>query len=273
MKYDKNSVYYIELHYNFARYKIYNIMVENYEEFWRWLTDGESEEFVIKSSTNRDFKYIRSKISNFYEKQNENETARSKEITKLKNSYVSIQKLKENCSFESFRFQNKINPPAEKNIQIPSANIERYETDKILRDLEYEQRIQYEKSRNDKLSMELEILSQKILDLEDIISSKTNEIEEQRNKIEIAEHEVNFHKAQVLRYKSEANQQVKTNDELHQQLVSEQLRAEKAENDLAALVKMLSGLNDKYYNECNSFLNQFKQIVEEYDQHQPEDKL
>ena len=152
-----------------------------------------------------------------------------------------------------------------------------------------EQQIRVEKSCNEKQSKDLAMFNQKISNLEETISEKLMEIKEQRKKNEKAELELNLEKARVLSYKingfkdefvniykkvenlsEETNQYARNNNELQQHLITEQLRADKAEKDFAELSSMFYSLKDKYYKECNPFDSQFKQIVENRNQLQPE---
>ena len=171
--------------------------------------------------------------------------------------------------------------------EIVSKNIQNEEINKACKNLE--QQLNDEKSCNEKQSNDLAMFSQKIKDLEEAITEKLMEIKEQRKKNEQVELELNMEKARVLSYKingfkdefaniykkienlsDESNQYSRNNNELQQQLLAEQLRADKAEKDFTELSAVFTSLKEKYYNEFNPYDNQFKQIVEQRNQLQPE---
>jgi hypothetical protein len=108
------------------------------------------------------------------------------------------------------------------------------------------------------------------------------EIVEQRKLCEKAEQELKSGKAQVsggeiIELKDEilgiykklntlTEDQVQLNDKLQQQLDEEQLRANKAENNLAILTKWVSELNERLCNEQDLLETQYKQFTERHNQ-------
>jgi len=171
--------------------------------------------------------------------------------------------------------------------EISHKNIQNYEINRTCHNLE--QQIDLEKSCNEKQSMDLAMFRQNIARLEITISENLTEIKELKKLSLKAEQELNLEKARVLNYKiygfkeefssiyekienlaDEADHQVKTNNELQQQLIIEQLRSDKAENDLKSFIKLLNGLKDKVSSEQNPFETQLKEITEKRYQLQPE---
>lgn len=152
--------------------------------------------------------------------------------------------------------------------------------DKIIQELE--QQIEIEKSHNVKQNNDLEIFNQKIISLEETIAENIKVIEEHRKINEKTEQELKLEKARSSNYKINkfkdeieniyqqleelTTEQVNINNELQHQLEVEQLRANKAENELAELLKWVSELKDKLYNEQNLFETQFKQLAERNNQ-------
>ena len=202
-------------------------------------------------------------------------------------SSMEVEQVKK-CAAE-FEEDNKVMKAkiAELKKEIVSKNTLNDEINKLCKDLE--QQIEIEKSCNEKQSKDLTMFSQKILSMEEAISEKLIEINEQRKKNEKVELELNMEKARVLSYKingfkdefvsiykqienlsNEANQYSKNNNELQQQLLTEKLRADKAEKDFTELSSAFSSLKEKYYNEFSPYDNQFKQSVEQRNQLQPE---
>jgi chromosome segregation ATPase len=151
---------------------------------------------------------------------------------------------------------------------------------------EYEQRLEAEKSRIEQQNLDLETYKEKFLTLEEKLAANIIEMEELRKISEKAEQELKLEKAKVSSYKISGfkdaigniyqqlenltEEQVKINDELQQQLEFEQQRANKAEDGLAGLIKWVSELKDKLFNEQNLFETQLKQISERYDTYQSE---
>jgi len=211
-----------------------------------------------------------------------------KEMEKLlSDSSMEIERITE----ESARFKEENNvihlKVADMEEQIMSKDIQAEEFNAIFQELE--QQIEFERSRNEKQSEDLEILKQKIASLEATIAETTMEIEEQRKIGEKAEQELKLEKARVSSneingfkdevihiYKKnetladEADQHVKIYNELQQQFYLEQERANKAETNMAELVKWISVLRDNLNSEQNLLETQFKQIVDRRNQFQSE---
>jgi chromosome segregation ATPase len=241
MKDELKSVYYIEIHYNFARYNIYNVMIKNYEEFWKWLISGESGEFTVISTTQREINYMRDKITNFFEKKGGIDTERSKEIDKLKESIIKppFPSLIENENQKIITIKNVIPQITEVRNEImkpfPELNLEsehikkyaaRLEKENIilkskiseleskisLKEIhdevageiyqELQQKIEYEKSLSEKQNSDLELYNHKVNSLEKTISEKTLEIESYRKIKEKAEKELKLEKERCLSCKT-----------------------------------------------------------------------
>jgi len=136
--------------------------------------------------------------------------------------------------------------------------------------------------------MDLVIFKQKIISLEETVTEKLVELEEQRKTKEKAEQELSFEKARVLSYRvngfkdelsevlkkleslqEEASYNLNSSTFLQQQLTIQQNRADKAESDLATFMQILSGAKDKFYSERNPFGDQFKQLVEIQPENEP----
>ena len=153
------------------------------------------------------------------------------------------------------------------------------EINRVCQDLK--QQLEIEQSCSEKLNMDLVIFKQKIISLEETITEKLVELEQTRKTKEKAEQELSMEKARVLNYRvngfkdelsevlsklehlqEEARQNLNSSTFLQQQLTIQQNRADKAENDLQAFMKILTGAKDKFYSERNPFGDQFKQLVE-----------
>ena len=153
------------------------------------------------------------------------------------------------------------------------------EINRVCQDLK--QQIDIERSCSDKLNMDLVIFKQKIISLEETVTEKLVELENQRRKREKAEQELSLEKARVINYRvngykeelsemlsklenlqEEVGQNLNNSTFLEQQLTIQQNRAEKAESDLATFMQILSGAKDKFYSERNPFGDQFKELVE-----------
>lgn len=153
------------------------------------------------------------------------------------------------------------------------------EISNVCKDLKQE--LEIEKSCSEKLNMDLVIFKQKIISLEETINEKLAELEEQRKTKERIEQELAVEKSKVLSYRingfkeefsdiykklenleAEAKQSLQSGTFLQQQLALQQKRADKAESDLAAFIKLLSGAKDKFYSERNPFGDQFDELIE-----------
>jgi Rps23 Pro-64 3,4-dihydroxylase Tpa1-like proline 4-hydroxylase len=241
MKDELKSVYYIEIHYNFVRYKIYNVMVKNYEEFWKWLVSGDSDEFTVISTTQQEINYRKDKITNFFEKKGGVDTERSKGIDRLKKIVIepSVLSVKEN-KIQKYAAKNNVMPQiaymrTEIMESIPEVNLEsehikkyaaRLEKENIilkskiseleskisLKEIhdevageiykELQQKIEYEKSLNGKQNADLELYKQKVIDMEKTIAEKMMEIEIYRKNKEKVEQELKLEKEKCLNCKT-----------------------------------------------------------------------
>lgn len=297
------SVYYIELHYNYARYNIYNVMVKNYEEFWEWLVSGDRGEFILISSTQREIKYIRDKISNFYEKQSGIETARSKAKEKNKNILLltSFSSLKSQEELPMAKIKNEIpeskeeQKPDGKTVRITSLEAEhvnkyaaRLEKENIvlkskiaelesrisLKEIheevsneiyqELQQKVDYEKSLNEKQNIELDLYKQKVILLEKTIAASAKEIETQRKINKEAEQELMSAKSKcesckakelqdefinvsksIENFSEENEHHLNVINELQEKLAMEQLRASKAKKDMDSFIESVITLKEK----------------------------
>jgi len=77
-----------------------------------------------------------------------------------------------------------------------------------------------------------------------------------------------YEKMEKLEY--EAKQSAKLNGILKQQLSAQHSRAEKAEEDLAKIVRLLSEVGDKFYNKRDILGDEFIQLIEKQISRQPE---
>lgn len=153
------------------------------------------------------------------------------------------------------------------------------ELNRVCQDLKQE--LEIEKSCSEKLNMDLVIFKQKIISLEETINEKLEELEEQRKLKEKIEQELASEKSKLLSYRingfkeefsdiykkiesleEEADQSIQSCSYFQQQLTIQQNRADKAENDLASFMKLLTGAKDKFYSERNPFGDQITQLVE-----------
>lgn len=153
------------------------------------------------------------------------------------------------------------------------------EINRVCQDLKQE--LEIEKSCSEKLNMDLVIFKQKIISLEETINEKLEELEEQKKQKEKIEQELVSEKSKLLSYRingfkeefsdmykkiesleEEANQSIQSSNYLRQQLAIQQNRADKAENDLASFMRLLTGAKDKFYSERNPFGDQITQLVE-----------
>lgn len=166
--------------------------------------------------------------------------------------------------------------------EISSINPKDDEINKAFRELE--QQIEIEKLLNEKQSIDLNNYKKKITSLEETIARNTIELDEQRKISKKNEQELKLEKAQVSSnkitgFKDEieniyrklenlSEEQIEINNELQRQLEVEQLRANKAENGLAELIKWVFELKEKIYHEQNLFETQFRQFTERYDRKQ-----
>jgi chromosome segregation ATPase len=203
---------------------------------------------------------------------------KQRELEKL----ISVSKLEFEQIMESaagFEKENNIlkSKIADLEKDISSNNTQDAEINKIVRELE--QQIEFEKSRYEKQSTDLEMYNQKIINLE-----KT--IEVQRKISEKTEQELNLEKARASNFKVHGfkdeivniyqkleqltAEQVNLNNELQHQLEVEQLRANTAENSLEELIQWVSGLKDKLFNEQNMFETQVRQLAERHSQFRSE---
>lgn len=153
------------------------------------------------------------------------------------------------------------------------------EINRVCTDLKQE--LEIEKSCSEKLNMDLVIFKQKIISLEGTINENLEELDMQKKSREKIEQELAVEKSKMLNYKvngykeelsdifkkieileEEAGKNLQSSAYLYEQLAIQQSRAEKAESDLAAFVKLLSGAQDKFYSERNYLGDQFTQLVE-----------
>ncbi|MBP7279831.1 MAG: hypothetical protein KBA11_10505 [Sedimentibacter sp.] len=152
-----------------------------------------------------------------------------------------------------------------------------------------EQQLEIEKSLSEKLNSDSAILRQKISSLQQTINEKLKELDEQKKTNEDALLELNLQKAESFNYKIngfkeefssiyekmegleyEAKQSAKLNGILKQQLSVQHSRAEKAEDDLAKIIKLLSEVEDKFYNKRDILGDEFIQLIEKQILKQPE---
>lgn len=148
------------------------------------------------------------------------------------------------------------------------------------------QQLEIEKSRDDQQNEKLDVLNQRIAELEETIAANIHEIETQRSKCESLEQELEEEKGKALSskisgFKDEivnlyqeleklTEDQEKVNIELQQQLEAEQLRADRAETRLVELNHWVAALKDKLYSEQNLFESQYKQFTERHKRVQSE---
>lgn len=127
---------------------------------------------------------------------------------------------------------------------------------------------------------------EKIKSLEETIEQYKTEIEEHRKTRARTEDELKLKKAQVTSckitgFKDEVfniyqqldaltQEQVQINKDLQEQLIFEQLRAEKAEQRVEILNTWVAQLKEKLYGEQNLFEIQFKKVAESYSLFQSE---
>lgn len=162
---------------------------------------------------------------------------------------------------------------------ISSKDIKLNEVNRICMDLKHQ--LDIEKSSNEKLNMDVAIFKQKITNLQDTINENLQELDEQKKINEKTELELNKERTTNLSYKIngfkeefsemykkidnleyEANQYLKSSSILQKQLAKEQNRADKAENELATFMNMLSGVKDKFISGQNPYENEVAELAE-----------
>ncbi|OCA82254.1 hypothetical protein A8F94_20285 [Bacillus sp. FJAT-27225] len=138
--------------------------------------------------------------------------------------------------------------------------------------------LQLEKTKYEKLLMDLELYKRKQISLEQALAEKSAEIEEWRNKYETVEEELMLEKARTSgskinefkndlfhvyqRLETLTQEQVKLNEELQQQVKFEQFRAEQAENRMAELTRLIAEIKGKLDSEQNQFERQMREFAE-----------
>ena len=154
---------------------------------------------------------------------------------------------------------------------------------------ELKEQLAIEKSCSEKLNMDSVILKQKISSLQQTIKEKLKELDEQKRISDEAVLELNMEKAEAFNYKingfkqefisiyekvenleQEAKHSSKLNSILKQQLSVQQNRAEKAEEDLTKLIKLLSEVEDKFYSKRDILGDEFIQLIEKQISKKPE---
>lgn len=189
----------------------------------------------------------------------------------LKKSREYAAELEENSNVMAAKLtelENKTKSMEDSNAQI----------DKLCQELKNQ--LEAEKSKNDKQMMYLEMSKQKITSLEATVKESMTELEEQRKISDRAEQELQLEKAKASSSKingfkeelesiykkievleNEAAQHVKNINELQQQLSLEQIRANKAENNLTAYSKLVSDFKDKFEKEQNMLEAQYRNFL------------
>ena len=203
---------------------------------------------------------------------------------KLKNENIllneRISELEKDIHEKDYRF-NEINDVYEELKE--QLKIEKLRSENI------EEQLKIEKSCSEKLNSDSVILKQKINSLQQTINEKLKELEEQKRISEDAVLQLNVEKAEVFNYKIngfkeefssiyekmegleyEAKQSAKLNGILKQQLSVQHSRAEKAEDDLAKIINLLSEVEDKFYNKRDILGDEFIQLIEKQISKQPE---
>lgn len=201
----------------------------------------------------------------------------------LYQSNVEYEKIKENAAALEKDNANLNEQIIEIEKTVSAKDYKINEINRVCMDLKNQ--IEIEKSCSEKLNMDLVIFKQKIASLQDTINEKLQELEAQKNKNEKQELELNKERAALLSYKVngfkeefsdmykkidnleyEATEYLKSSSIIQKQLVKEQNRAEKAENDLASLMAMLTGVKDKFSNDQDLFEDEMSQLVEKQEQ-------
>jgi predicted nucleic acid-binding Zn-ribbon protein len=168
-------------------------------------------------------------------------TASSQEIEELKKSAVGYEQENNNLKAKIVDLEKHISSKDANNIKVNK---------------ELEQQIEFEKSRTEKLNMDLETAGKKIISLEKIIAENNTEMEKIQKAIKMDDQELKLEKARILssnitgfkdeiknihlKLESLTEEQVTINNELQEQLEVEYLRANKAENGLSELIKFPS---------------------------------
>ncbi|MEL7647871.1 MAG: hypothetical protein AAGU76_07240 [Sedimentibacter sp.] len=156
------------------------------------------------------------------------------------------------------------------------------ECDKLIKACqELKEQVEQEIAKNEKQNMYLEMSKQKIFSLEATLSDNITELETLRAKSEKAEQELTLEKARVSSsiinsfkdeleniYKkiefleSEAEQHVRSINELQQQMSAEQQRASKAESNASEYSKLVESMKQKLYSEQEMLEAQLKRMLE-----------
>jgi chromosome segregation ATPase len=160
-----------------------------------------------------------------------------------------------------------------KNMEVSNVQI-----DKLCQELKNQ--LEAEKTKNEKQIMYLEMSKQKITSLEETVKESMTELEEQRKISDRSEQELQLEKAKASSNKingfkeeldsiyrkievleDEAAQHVQNINELQHQLSLEQIRANKAENNLSAYSRLVSDFKDKFEKEQNMLEAQYRNFL------------
>lgn len=222
--------------------------------------------------------------------QNNKITEEKKEIEKLLNqSTIECKQLKtisEELKDENNLLKIRITEMTEENMHIDklkNENIQMSQEIKAYEELFNQTSIEYEQleANANNIKNENMLLKQKINSLQQTINEKLKELDEQKKINEDTALELSMEKAESLNYKingfkeeftsiyekienleHEAKQSSKLSSILKQQLVIQQNRAEKAENDLAKIIELLSRVEDKFNNKRDILGDEFVQLIE-----------
>ncbi|WP_313342901.1 hypothetical protein [Sedimentibacter sp.] len=195
----------------------------------------------------------------------------------LNQSIFKYDQLKENADryeYENINLKERI---VEIEEAVSAKDHKISEADRISMDLRHQ--LEIEKSRNEKIDMDLAIFKQKISSLQDTVNSNLAELDEQKKKAQNAEIELNLEKSKLVSYKIngfrdefggmcekianlefETKQYLESSTMLQQQLTIQKNRADKAEYDLGTFMDMLSEIKEKFYNEHINLDEEFAQL-------------
>jgi chromosome segregation ATPase len=236
------------------------------------------EDISILTEEKAELEKMLSEVSLKIDQINEYETRQQELECKLKDLEPKLEqsreyaaKLEENnmvMTAKLAELENKTKSMEDSNAQI----------DKLCQELKSQ--LEAEKTKNEKQIMYLEMSKQKITSLEATVKESMTELEEQRKISDRSEQELQLEKAKASSNKingfkeelesiyrkieileDEAAQHVMNINELQQQLSLEQVRANKAENNLTAYSKLVSDFKDKFEKEQNMLEAQYRNFL------------
>lgn len=236
------------------------------------------EDISILTEEKAELEKMLSEVSFKIDQVNEYETRQKELESKLKDLEPELKQSKEYTATLEESNKAMTAKLAELENKTKSMEDSNAQIDKLCQELKSQ--LEAEKSKNEKQIMYLEMSKQKITSLEATVKESMTELEEQRKVTDRAEQELQLEKAKASSNKingfkeelesiyrkieileDEAAQHVQNINELQQQLSLEQIRANKAENNLSAYSKLVSDFKDKFEKEQNMVEAQYRNFL------------